>query len=220
MAALRFFAPALAVVAALVVFEARPGRATVVVIPTLEEMTHRSDVVVHAVVRDVVVEEDSPGRLVTRTALEVLDGIAGAKSGDVLTVFQVGGQKDGRVAWVAGAHHFVVGEELVVFAVRPEGLGGQIVPYGIGFSLFSVVDGIDGKHIEEIAGDVVQLKKDSDGSEKMAAVEPRRFASLDGFKSLLRSILSATNPTLTKKKILRGPRAPSSLNVPSTSAKD
>jgi hypothetical protein len=203
------------VVAALVAVSA-PAHATVVVVPTMEEMTHRSDVVVHCVVREVVVEEDRPGRIVTLTSLEVLDGIAGAKTGDVLTLFQVGGEKDGRVAWISGAHHFVVGEELVVFAVQPPALNGRIVPYGIGFSVFAVKDGVDGKHIEEIGGDVVQLQRTADGASKMSAVEPRRFETLEGFKAMLRGIRAGTNPTLPLKKVLRAPRAPAALKSPAT----
>ena len=205
-----------AVVSAFVAVSA-PAAATVVVVPTMEEMTHRSDVVVHCVVREVTVEEDRPGRLVTLTSLEVLDGIAGAKAGDLLTLFQVGGEKDGRVAWISGAHHFVVGEELVVFAVQPPALNGRIVPYGIGFSLFAVKDGVDGKHVEEIGGDVVQLQRTPDGGSKMSAVEPRRFDTLDAFKAMLRGIRAGTNPTVPVKKVLRAPRAPAALkNTPST----
>jgi hypothetical protein len=217
MRAIRSFVSAALVTAAALV--AAPSAATVVVVPTLEEMTHRSDVVAHAVVREVTVEEEKPGRLVTLTALEVLDGIAGVKTGDVLTVYQVGGEKDGRVAWIAGAHHFVVGEELVVFAVRPAALHGRIVPYGIGFSLFSVVDGVDGRRVEEIAGDVVQLQATADGKSTMSAVQPRRFATLDGFKAMLRGIVAGTNPVLPQKRILRGPVAPPTLRGTTSSPK-
>lgn len=197
-----------------------PAAATVVVVPTMEEMTHRSDVVVHCVVREVAVEEDKPGRLVTLTSLEVLDGIAGAKAGDLLTLFQVGGEKDGRVAWIAGAHHFVVGEELVVFAVQPPALNGRIVPYGIGFSVFAVKDGVDGKHVEEIGGDVVQLQRTADGASKMSSVQPRRFESLDSFKAMLRGIRAGTNPTLPTKKVLRAPRAPAALKTAPSTTKE
>jgi hypothetical protein len=150
----------------------------------------------------------------------VLDGIAGAKTGDVLTLFQVGGQKDGRVSWIAGAHRFVVGEELVVFATQPAALQGRIVPYGIGFSLFSVKDGVDGKHVEELVGDVVQMKRSADGASQMSSVESRRFETLDGFKAMLRSIRAGTNPTLPQKKILRAPRAPKSLSTPPSATKE
>jgi hypothetical protein len=185
-----------------------PAAATVVVIPSLEEMTHRSDVVAHVVVRDVVVEAESPGRLVTLTTVEVIDGLAGAKTGDLLTVFQVGGEKDGRVAWIAGAHRFVVGEELVMFAARPPALQGRIVPWGIGFSLFRIVDDVDGRHVEEIGGDVLQLQKTADGGSRMAPVEPRRFSDLDGFKGMLRQVLAGTHaalPTLRKVGVPRRP---------------
>jgi len=96
--------------------------------------------------------------------------------------------------------------------VRLKGSADRIVPYGIGFSLFAVVDGVDGKRIEEIAGDVVQLQRGADGGSRMAAVEPRRFATLDGFKAMLREIVAGTNPVLPKKKIL-APAAPASLKA-------
>ncbi len=216
----------LALVAALgLVAWAQSARATVVIIPTMEEMVHRSEVIVHAVVRDTVVEEDRPGRLVTLTSLEVLDGIDGAKVGDVLTVFQVGGERDGRVAWIAGAHHFRIGEELVLFAVRPPALAGRIVLYGIGFGLFSVVDGVDGKHVEEIGGDVVQVKRTAQGETFSPPPPPRRYESLDAFKTMLRGIRTGTLPTLPAQALKRrvGPspnarRAPLALppQAPST----
>jgi hypothetical protein len=197
-----------------------PAAATVVVVPTMEEMTHRSDVVVHAVVRDVVVEEPTPGRLITLTSLEVLDGLSGAKTGDVLTVYQVGGEKNGRVAWIAGAHRFVVGEELVVFAVRPAALEGRIVPYGIGFSLFRVVDGIDGRHVDEIGGDVVQLQKTVEGGTQMAAVTPRTYPTLDGFKAMVRNILAGTNPRLPTLRRTDGPRMPTPKSASASTTKE
>jgi hypothetical protein len=189
---------------------AAPAAATVVVVHSLEEMTHRSDVVAHVVVRDVVVEAETPGRLITLTTVEVIDGVAGAKDGELLTVFQVGGEKDGRVAWIAGAHRFVVGEELVMFAARPPALQGRIVPWGIGFSLFRIVDDVDGRHVEEIGGDVLQLQKTADGGSRMAPVEPRRFTDLDAFKGMLRKVRAGTHaalPTLRKVGVPRRPAA-------------
>jgi hypothetical protein len=202
---------AAALVPATAWLSASPAHATVVVVPTLEEMTLRCDVVVHAVVREVESSEEPSGRLITLTTLEVLDGVSGAKAGDVLTVFQVGGAANGRVAWVAGAHHFVVGEELVFFGVQPPALKGRVVPYGIGFGLFRIVDGVDGRHVEEISGDVAQLVKTPDGNSHMAPVTPRRFDALDGFKAQLRSVIAGRPATLPQLRRINGPPAPPAL---------
>jgi hypothetical protein len=202
--------PAFALAVALAVpcsFWSPSAQATVVVVPGLEELTHRSEVVVQAVVRDVVTFKDDKGRLITETSLEVIDGIRGAKAGDVVPVQQLGGSLDGQEAWIAGNHRFKVGEEVVFFGVRLKGDRRVVIPYGVGFGIFAVRDDVDGRHAVEIgSGDVSQLVRTPDGGSRMEPVTPRHFDNLDAFKSQLRSILAGRNaPALPQKRMLRPP---------------
>jgi hypothetical protein len=217
------FGPALALVAVLgvpVSTWAPPAHATVVVVPELEELTHRSEVVVQAVVRDVVTFKDEKGRLITETSLEVIDGIRGAKVGDIVPVQQLGGSLEGREAWIAGNHRFTVGEEVVFFGVRLPKDRRVVIPYGVGFGIFRVVDDVNGRHVVEIGGgDVSRMVRTPDGGSKMEPLQPRHFDNLDAFKSRLRSILAGRNaPALPQKRIL-GPtlKAPA---LPASPAKE
>jgi len=200
--------PALALAAVLglsVATWAPSAQATVVVVPELEELTHRSEVVIQAVVRDVVTFKDERGRLITETSLEVLDGIRGAKAGDIVPVQQLGGSLDGHEAWIAGNHRFKVGEEVVFFGVRLPKDRRIVIPYGVGFGIFHVVDDVNGRHVVEIgSGDVTRMVRTPDGGSKMEPVQPRHFDNLDAFKVRLRTILAGQNtPALPQKRMLR-----------------
>ena len=198
------------VAATLTAISALPAAATVVLVPTLEEMTHRSDVVVHAVVRTQEVLEKRKGKLVTRTVLEVVDGLSGAKDGDLVTVEQIGGALGERRMWIAGAHRFKVGDEVLFFGTRvqPEVGDSYVVAYGIGFGIFDIKDDVDGKHAVERGGDVVQLVRDSEGRTQSKPVTPRHFSSLDAFKADLRAILDGKNTLGDAQKKIRAPALP------------
>jgi hypothetical protein len=198
---------------------APPAHATVVVVPELEELTHRSEVVVQAVVRQVTVFKDERGRLITETSLEVLDGVLGAKAGDIVPVQQLGGSLDGHEAWIAGNHRFKVGEEVVFFGVRLPKDRRVVIPYGIGFGIFHVVDDVNGRHVVEIGGgDVTRMVRTPDGGSKMEPIQPRHFDDLDAFKARLRTILAGQNaPALPQKRMLRPAlKAPVSPALPTT----
>jgi hypothetical protein len=154
-----------------------PARATVVIQPSLEQMTQRSGVVVHAVVEDVTVVEGESGRILTVSRLRVKDGIKGARTGGSVTLYQVGGTLNGRVARIAGVSTFEKGEEVILFAdvfqaadtirflqtarktelpaatLNPS--DGWVVPYGIGLGKYQVKrpDGSSPLAVEEL-GDV------------------------------------------------------------------
>jgi len=189
-ASMRF---AVAVVVACLAGLAPAAHATVVALTSLEEMTHRADVVMQAVVTGQKVVEDRPGKIVTLTTFEVLDGISGVKTGDVVTVYQVGGRLGEKQAWIVGAHKFKVGEELIFFGSRMGKRPELIVPWAIGYGLFAVLDDVDGRHVHEIAGDVAALSTDTAGNAKMVGLTPRRFENLDTFKQQLRAILAGEN---------------------------
>ena len=189
--------------AAVVVAVALPAFATVVQVPTLAEMTWRSDVVIHAFVVDQQVVEQKKGRIVTRTVLDVVDGVAGANEKDLVVVEQLGGALGDRKAWIAGAHRFKVGDEVVFFGVRIDNVVGEavVVPYGIGFGIFDVLDDVDGKHAVERGGDVVNLVRDPDGKSHMEAVKSRHYTSVDDLKREVRAILDGRDvaPPALKK---------------------
>jgi hypothetical protein len=173
------------------VIAAVEAQATVVVMHSLEQMSQRADVVVHARVTDQVVTRED-GRIITLTELEVVDGLKGAKYGDVLTVYQVGGKLDGVVAKIAGMHEYFVGEELVLFGMNH---GDRVVSYGVGVGKFQVQYEDDGKVIQprvvEDILDVVVARRDDSGATQFTPPSPRSHDSLEGFKAELRSYIRA-----------------------------
>lgn len=161
---------------------AMPSEATVVVVHDLEEMSRRAEVIVHARVADQRVLKEE-GRIITLTDIEVIDGLKGAKAGDVLTIYQVGGTLDGVTAWIAGAQRYEVGEEMILFAMRH---GERIVSYGVGVGKFNVIyDGALRKVVEDIHG-VVEMRREPSGEVRMVPPQPRVFPSLDRFKEEVR----------------------------------
>ncbi|MBI5496916.1 MAG: hypothetical protein HY904_18015 [Deltaproteobacteria bacterium] len=178
---------------------AAPAHATVVVQSSLEEMTQKSDVVVHAVVEEVTVTTGEGGRILTLSRLRVKDGLKGkAGAGDTLALYQVGGTHQGRVANIVGVSRFHVGEEVVLFAdtfIATETIrylqqekkaevpsatlnptAGWVVTYGIGLGKFAVERGGSVPQAVEEVGDVV-------------VVTPGRGMSVLGQPSLTRQPL-------------------------------
>jgi hypothetical protein len=160
------------------------SRATVVSVPSLEEMSISSEVIAEVVVGDAVVERDH-GRIVTKTAVAVVDGWKGAKTGETFALWQLGGNLGDRAGWITGAKHFAKGEHLVLFADHHvNGPVDELVPFGIGFGSFTVAPPADGASasgpVVEDVGDVVELTKT--GSQVPAV---RRYASLESFKALV-----------------------------------
>jgi hypothetical protein len=178
-------------------------QATVVVLHSLEEMSRTSEVIVHARVAERSVREEGHG-VVTLTELEVIDGLKGAKAGDVLTVYQVGGELDGVRKWIEGAHEYAIGEEVVLFAVRHQD---RVVSYGVGVGKFRVVyDGAFRRVIEDL-GDVVVLEPDAKGEARFVSPTPRHDPSLDAFKERIRRAQNVgSTPAaakVSKEKVLR-----------------
>ncbi len=173
------------------------ARATVVVMPTLEEMAVAAEIIAHVKVGAPRTERDGKGRIITITPLEVIEGVKGAKAGDALEVFQVGGSLEGRSSWIAGAHHFVEGEELVFVGVRHTRGPGSVIPYGIGFGLFTVTRDDFGVRVVEAVGDVVAMERGKDGKMRQVTPTARSYDSLSAFLTLLRRAAAAEEaPTL------------------------
>ena len=140
---------------------AAPVLATQVYAVGLEQMTAESDVVVHARVGAQQVTWDKDHRRVlTLTSIEVIDAVKGARKGEVLTIYQVGGTLDGLTYRIVGALQFAPGEQFVFFAKRFED---KIVSYGMGLGKYAVVDRGGSPFVEPVYGDVAFVKRTADG---------------------------------------------------------
>ena len=140
-----------------------PGTAgaTVVIQPSLAEMTARSGVVLRGLVEESTVTiGENDKRVLTLTRIRVLESVKGPKAGDTVTLYQVGGQVGNFVSKLVGMSQFNRGEEVVLFGatflaqdtvaflqgnrkgsvpdatLRPS--GGWVVQYGIGVGKFLV----------------------------------------------------------------------------------
>lgn len=192
-----------------------PSSATIVVLHSLEEMSQRSEVIVHARVADQRVVRQADVGIVTLTDIEVIDGIKGAKAGDVLTIYQVGGSLEGDNAWISGAHRHRIGDEMVLFAVRH---GERIVSYGVGVGRFLVErDGTVPStapnampSVREDLGAVAIMEKDANGQLRYTSPEPRTASSLDAFKEQVRRASRVKLPSdvvpKVQKKVLKKDR--------------
>ncbi|OGQ11033.1 MAG: hypothetical protein A2138_04425 [Deltaproteobacteria bacterium RBG_16_71_12] len=187
---------------------ALPAGATVVVVPSLEEMAVAAEVIAHVKAGAPRVERDDKGRVVTLTPLSVVEGVKGAKAGDILEVFQLGGSLDGKGSWIVGAHRFVAGEELVFVGVRHTRGPGSVIPFGVGFGLFQVTRDDFGVSVVEVVGDVVALERSPDGKTREVAPQVRRFDSLPGFLALLRRAAAAEEAPRLMQIDRRPARAP------------
>lgn len=182
--------------------------ATVVVLHELDEMTTRADVVIHARVGDVTVTRDEKGRIATLVEVEVLDALKGAKTGDVLTIWQLGGTYEGQTMMITGQHKWDKGEEMVFFAMKHEQ---WIVSYGVGVGKYHVERAADGVDVVAEYGDVVAVSAGPNGGTAMAAPTAAPAKSLKVFKDELRDLVK--NPidlkAAEKRRQLRRAKAPS-----------
>jgi hypothetical protein len=179
-----------------------PADATVVVVPELPELAQKTEVIVHATVtaQDVVKHE---GHTVTRTTIAVRDGIKGAKEGDTLVIHQIGGTRDGQVTWIAGAHRFRVGEEMVLFAARwPKHGPAAIMPYGVGYGVFDIVEDPSGALVvREQIGDITTMKRGAEGKLERSHPTARSWISVDAFKDEVRGFLAGPPARDFKKPV-------------------
>ncbi|MES2503797.1 MAG: hypothetical protein V4534_02855 [Myxococcota bacterium] len=144
-------------------------------------MTRKSAVIVDAEVTNQKVFLDVKGRIITLSTLKVSEGLKGAKLGQELVLYQVGGELDGRVARIQGASIYRPGERVVLFA---QPFRSQIVSYGLGLGKFNVVRTHHGAEVVEDIHDVHVLNGKSFQTPK-----PRRFPSLEAFKTEIRGAL-------------------------------
>ena len=135
----------------LLVILATPSMAVIVKLSDLQTMAKRSDIVVHGRVGEQTVTKDKLSRLITLTQIEVIDSLYGAKTGEVVTVYQVGGEKDGVVMPLLGGQKYSPGQEIFLFGLK---LDNTYVSYGSGQGKLDIVNENGVEVVKEDLGDV------------------------------------------------------------------
>lgn len=146
----------------------------IVKLTDLNTMAKRSDIVIHGYVGDQSVVNDDMGRLITLTDIEVIDGFYGAKTGEIITMYQVGGSKNGVIMPMLGGQRYQLGQEVVVFGLK---LDNTYVSYGAGQGKLDVI--VDGVHetVVEDLGDVSAMTRDGNGAVNAVRPMPLSFSS-------------------------------------------
>ncbi len=135
-----------------------PSFCLIVKLTDLHTMAKQSDIVIHGYVGDQRVTTDELGRLITLTEVEVIDGLYGAKTGEVITVYQVGGQKNGLVMPILGGQRYALGQELFLFGLK---MDESYVSYGAGQGKLDVVNDNGQELVIEDLGNVSAVRKTS-----------------------------------------------------------
>ncbi len=142
------------VVVAVLVLCGFTARATSVYVLSLAQMRARADVVVraHVVAQETALEGDRP---VTYTTLDVVEVWKGAAPHERLVLYQAGALDGVHVRWIAGAHVFSVGDDVVIFGERVRHAGNPVVvTLTLGYGTFAV----DGQGaVREDAGGAVDV---------------------------------------------------------------
>lgn len=160
--------------------------ALVVKLSDMQTMAKRSDVVIHGYVGDQTVVTDDLGRLITLTQIEVIDGIYGAKTSDIITVYQVGGEKNGRVMPLLGGHKYELGQEVIFFGLA---LDDMYVSYGAGLGKFDIMQENGTDMVREDLGTISALNNDKTSREKTIRPAPLTFSSNSLLKDEIRLMI-------------------------------
>ena len=176
------------VVLFLVLLFAPPSYSTEVIQAGLRILTGQSDVIIHGKVTGIKSQQSKTGHVFTLTSIQVLTGVKGAKKGEVVTVYQPGGEVDGMRQWVSGATRFKTGEEIVLFG---EKFKDYIVVSGAGIGKFIVKKGRGKKKtlVEDTLQNITAYVSGDDGIARLGAPEQRRFKSLEKFIALIKEYM-------------------------------
>lgn len=150
------------------------AHAIIVKLTDLNTMAKRSDIVVHGYVGDQSVVNDDMGRLITLTDIEVIDGFYGAKTGEIITMYQVGGSKNGVIMPMLGGQRYQLGQEVVVFGLK---LDNTYVSYGAGQGKLDVIRSGTHEMVVEDLGDVSAMTRDGNGAFNAVRPMPLSFSS-------------------------------------------
>ena len=160
--------------------------AVIVKLSDLQTMAQKSDIVFHGYVGEQRVSYDKMGRIVTYTDLEVIDGLYGSKPGQVITVYQVGGEHNGVVMPLLGGHVYRLGQEVILFGLI---LKNSYVSFGAGQGKLDISPGLGEEEVKEDLGDVSTLGPSVGGSLGIAAPEPLTYSSTTLLKDEIRLML-------------------------------
>lgn len=162
-----------------------PSSSLIVHLSDLQTMAKRADMVAHGYVGEKRVVTDKLGRLITLTDIEVIDGIYSAKTGEIITVYQVGGEKDGVVMPLMGGHVYNIGQEVIIFGLV---LGDTYVSYGAGQGKLDVVNENGHEIVKEDLGDVGAIDMKT-GGQRVYKPEPLSFDGKEILKDEIRLML-------------------------------
>lgn len=118
------------------------ARATVVSLPTDDELVAKADVIALADVTRVETFLDAKGFIRTFTELSVTRGIRGADAGEFLAVAYPGGTLGGATSRVSGTPELKVGDK--IFAYLSLGKNGELHPVGFRYGVLNVTRSADG----------------------------------------------------------------------------
>jgi hypothetical protein len=161
------------------------GLALIVKLSDLHTMAKRSDIVVHGYIGEQRVITDELGRLITLTDIEVIEGLYGAKNGEIVTVYQVGGQKNGVVMPLIGGHLYQVHEELILFGLK---LDDAYVSYGAGQGKFDIIKNEKDEHVIEDLGDI-EIVQNAMGNNTLMRPIPLSFPSKTTIKEEIKEMI-------------------------------
>lgn len=171
-----------------IILFAHASNTLIVKLTDLNTMAKRSDIVIHGYVGDQNVVIDGMGRLITLTDVEVIDGFYGAKTGEVITMYQVGGQKNGVVMPMLGGHQYTVGQEVILFGLK---LDNTYVSYGAGQGKLDVVMKRGQETVIEDLGNVSALTRDGNGKTQATHPMPLEFSSKDLIMSEIKQMIKS-----------------------------
>lgn len=160
------------------------AEAAIVKLSDLGTMAKRSDIVIHGQVGDQVVTTDELSRLITLTQIEVIEPFyGGAKTGDVVTFYQVGGKKNGLVMPMLGGQRYNVGQEVILFGLQ---LGNTFVSYGAGQGKLDVINDGGRDIVIEDLGDVHAI---SPKDRKIFKPMPESYVGKEILKNEIRQMI-------------------------------
>lgn len=142
-----------------ILFFGQSALALIVKLSDLHTMAKHSDVIIHGYVGEQRVTTDELGRLITLTDIEVIEGLYGAKTCEIITVYQVGGHKDGRVMPIIGGQIYHIGQEVILFGLK---LGNTFVSFGAGQGKLDVVNEEGNETVVEDLGNVSAIALEHD----------------------------------------------------------
>lgn len=171
----------------LIVFS-QSANSIIVKLSDMQTMAKNSDVIVHGYIGDQTISTDDMGRLITLTQIEVIDGLHGAKTGEVITIYQVGGQKNGVVMPIIGGQNYKFGEQVILFGLK---LDDTFVSFGAGQGKFDLIKESNSDLIKEDLGNVHSIRKNSFGKTEIIKPDPLTYNELEDFKNEIKLMIKS-----------------------------